>query len=58
MTTIPRNSVGTKHILGDENNLVTSNTWAISAVRKEDSGNPLHIFLALQGKNEWGQNLL
>jgi len=48
----------TPHLLGDDTNVVTSELWAISAVRKQDSKNPLHVFLSIQGKNEWNQDLL
>jgi len=39
----------TPHVLGDTSQEVTAQTWAVSAVRKQDSKNPLHLFLCVQG---------
>jgi hypothetical protein len=58
MNYISDNTFKCPHILGDDSDFINPETWAVSAVRKQDSKNPLHVFLVIQGMNESGQNLL
>jgi hypothetical protein len=62
MNNLENNSliVPSRHLLGygDKNDFITPTNWAVSATRKQDSANPLEIFLTIHGMDKEGKDLL